>query len=305
MRIAITGGSGLLALNWAIAMRDTHEICLLLHNREVVLSGTQTRRVSLSSSEEIGKFLAEWQADLIVNTAGMTNVDQCEKNPEAAFYANSTIAESVANAAQKNNVALVHISTDHLFSGKAPLVNEETEPAPLNVYASSKLEGERRVRKCYPEALIVRTNFYGWGHSFRTSLSDWVISSLRKGETIKAFADVWFTPILIDHLVVAVHELMNRGVVDVVNIVGDKRLSKYEFAMRLADAFSLDKKLIIRANSQSNRFEALRPEDLSLSNQKVVRLLERKLGSIEDGLCELREQELTGRHNELFTAISN
>jgi len=286
-------------------MRDKHDICLLLHNHEVILSGIQTSRVSLNSSDVIGEFLAEWQADLIVNTAGMTNVDQCEKDPEAAFYANSVIAKNVANAARDNNVALVHISTDHLFSGKTPLVDEEAVPTPLNIYASSKLEGEQHVLRCCPEAMIVRTNFYGWGHRFRSSLSDWVITSLRKGEAINAFADVWFTPILIDHLVAAVHELLAKGVVGVVNIVGDKRLSKYEFAMQLADIFELNKRLIVQASCQSIQFEATRPVDLSLSNQKVVHLLGHQLGSIEDGLHELKEQELRWRHNELFTAISN
>ncbi len=305
MRIAITGGSGLLALNWAVAMRDAHDICLLTHDHRVTLAGVEASSVVLDAPEEVGEFIRTWRPDVLVNTAGMTNVDWCESHQEEALYINAILAENVASAAQESGITLVHISTDHLFSGQMPMVDEEADPAPLNVYARTKLEGEQRVIEQCPDAVIVRTNFYGWGHRFRTSLTDWVIGSLRKGETINAFTDVWFTPILIDYLVDAVHELLSKGVTGIVNVVGDERISKYEFAMQIADVFSLDKGLINSASSQSVQFKATRPTDLSLSNLKAVKVLGHKLGSVEGGLRELKEQELDGRHNELFAAISS
>ena len=73
----------------------------------------------------------------------------------------------------------------------------------------TKAESEITVLENHKEALIIRTNFYGWGLSYRKSFSDMIIGELRKGKRIKLFEDVFYTPILIDTLVKIVHSMIN------------------------------------------------------------------------------------------------
>jgi len=303
-RILITGGSGLLALNWAVFKRSECEVCLVTHKHTVKLDGVTVRNVSLEEPHALLCLLDEWGADLVVHTAGMTNVDQCEQHPKLAQLANVALAGNVAEAACRYGAQLIHISTDHIFAGDTALANEECVPDPHNVYAQTKLEGERAAIAAHPNALVVRTNFYGWGHRFRTSFSDWVIGTLRRGERIKLFHDTWFTPVLIDHLVRVAHDLSDIGTAGVINLTGDERISKYKFAMQLAEVFSLDTGLIECVSSEDVPLVALRPKDLSLSNALAQRLLGRNIGGLSDGFCDLLAQERAGRRDELLAAVS-
>ena len=156
-------------------MRDKHDIWLGAHRRNLRLRGAQAVVLQLDSKTALARALDEIQPDVIVHAAGLSNVDDCERDPGTAHAVNAELAATVAAAAAERGVKLAHISTDHLFSGTASMYSEADMPEPLNAYARSKMEGERLVARRCPRALIVRTNFFGWGHTFRKSISDWVI----------------------------------------------------------------------------------------------------------------------------------
>ena len=60
-------------------------------------------------------------------------------------------------------------------------------------------------------ALTVRTNFFGWGHRYRQSFSDWIYYGLKAGERLTMFDDVFITPILADRLAAFAHALTDSG----------------------------------------------------------------------------------------------
>ena len=302
-RLIITGGSGLLALNWACRMRHQFDVILGTHRHKVVLEGARSVAFDLESPGRFIQQLQELAPDLVIHTAGMTSVEQCEQHPLEAEYANAGLARHVAIATHALGIKLVHISTDHLFSGDRSLASEEDEPQPLNVYARTKQHAEKLVRETNHQALIVRTNFFGWGHAYRQSFSDWIINSLRSGQRITMFDDVFFTPILADTLALASHDLVAKGVSGTYNIVGEKRVSKFEFANHLAECFGLPKSLITRGQINKSMLSVPRPRDMSLDNAKVRSLLNRNLGSLDDFLGELYRQEQRGRAAELRNAV--
>jgi dTDP-4-dehydrorhamnose reductase len=303
MRIFIPGGSGLLALNWACAQRKHCSVVLATHKRDASLAGVESRMVGLDSAEEIVKQLREVAPDLVVHTAGLTNVDECEAEPHSARHANVTIARNVAMASQAVGAALVHISTDHLFSDVSSMYTETDTLRPVNQYGLTKAFAEAEIQAACPRALIVRTNFFGWGHAHRRSFSDWLVYSMRGGHRLALFENVYFTPILADSLVRACHELLNIGANGIFNIVGDVRLSKFDFAMQLAAQFGLPNELISRTRLESANLGATRPHDMSLSNAKAIKLLGHSLGTVTDFLEQLRQQELAGRRAELFDSV--
>jgi dTDP-4-dehydrorhamnose reductase len=259
----------------------------------------ETCRLRLDSRSELARVIEEINAAVIIHAAGMTNVDACEENPDGARYANVDLAVSVAAAARSSGCSMVHISTDHLFGGSTGLVNEDSEVAPVNVYGRTKAEAEARVLETYPDAIVVRTNFYGWGPSYRRSFSDMIIDSLRIGVPITLFDDVYYTPILADALVAAVHELVDAAATGIFNIAGDDRLSKHEFGLRVARHFSLDQRLIRAGSIEERRSLVRRPHNMSLSNEKLTDLVGRTIGGVDEHLNELRRQEDLGRAREV------
>jgi len=107
-RVLITGGSGLLAINWACAVRDDWDVILGIHRHKVNLDGVRTYLLELENTELLERQLAELSPDLVIHTAGMTSVDQCEQEPELAEQINASLARNIAIATAKSGVSLVH-----------------------------------------------------------------------------------------------------------------------------------------------------------------------------------------------------
>ena len=298
-RLFITGGSSLLALNWAVAVRDRYTVILGQHNRVTRLAGVQTRPMNLESAASAVSLLEDIQPNAVVHTAGITSVEKCESDTMLADHINVDIAENVAKACAALGVPMVHISTDHLFSGDHAFVDERAQVLPVNAYAKSKAKAEVRVLQAWPEALIVRTNFFGWGPSYRQSFSDAIINSLRAGQPMHMFQDVHFTPIIATELAQAAHDLIDTKAAGIFNVVGDDRISKYEFGLMVARQFNLDLRLIVPDLLANRTSLALRPLEMSLSNQKIHRHLGRSMGSVADHLRLLHAQETSGIAKEI------
>lgn len=303
-RLLITGGSGLLALNWACAMRDSWRVVLGTHRHSVRLDGVESRPLDLDDAGRLGRQFAELAPDLVVHAAALTSVDECEADPAQARCVNAGLARNVAEAAAARDLRLVHISTDHLFAGDRSNYREDDAPAPLNEYARSKLLGEDWVRQAHPQALVLRTNFYGWGHARRQSFSDWILQSLRAGREITLFDDVFFTPLLADALASAAHRLLERSAAGLFNLAGDERVSKYDFGMRLARVFGLPEAPIRRGSVAEAGLQASRPRDMSLDSGRAQALLGAGTGGLDEHFQALRRQEQAGRREELFHAVT-
>ena len=297
--VLITGGSGLLALNWALTIRDRYSVTLGLHKRDVSLAGVQTGQIDLESVDQLVSALKAVQPQMIIHTAGFTSVEGCEAKPDLAQHINVELAVNVARACSKLGLQLVHISTDHLFSGESSFVDETHPVEPRNVYGRTKAEAEFRVLEVHPQALVIRTNFYGWGPSYRRSFSDVVIEALRSGKELPLFKDVFYTPILIETATQAVHDLINLKASGLFHVVGDERISKYEFGLKIAEEFSLDPSLINPGFLTDQVSLVQRPRDMSLSNKKTCNLLGRKLGGGNEHMARLHQQEQNGLAQEI------
>lgn len=296
--ILITGGSGLLALNWAIQMRDTYHVVLCLHEREVRLAGVESININLDSVEDIQVCLRQLKPAIVIHTAGLTNVETCEKNPTLAYHVNVTLALNVALATAHHGIKLVHISTDHLFAGDQSFMNEEDIIEPCNIYASTKASAEKAVQ-VNPRTLIIRTNFYCWGPSYRSSFSDVIIATLTAGREIILFENVFYSPILAQTLIETVHNLLALDAKGTYNIVSSSRISKYHFGSILARQFGLDESLIKKGLLEDNHHLVKRPFDMSLSTLKLINVLGRNIVSLKEQVEILYSQNLLKLNREI------
>lgn len=303
LKILITGGSGLLATNWACYARDKYEVVLGIHNTSINLKGVEVATLNLESKDSLFEDLKAIKPDIVIHTAGLTNVDACENNPVLANHVNCVLTEHVASVCAKLDIKLVHISTDHLFSGHRPFTDEDDKPHPVNTYAISKLCAESRIQSVNPEALVIRTNFFGWGHRLRQSFSDWILENVSIGNEITLFDDVYFTPILIDVAADYVHQLLNANAKGIFNVISDERISKYQFGCQIADKFELSSGSLKHASISSAQLTAPRPNDMSLSNNKLKKLLGLTAIPLPRQLDMLKSQISQGRPEEIKNAI--
>lgn len=294
MKVFITGISGLLGLNLALQIRERFQTSGCYHTHPVALDAIQAFSVDMTSCDAARRALTEVHPDVIVHTAGLTNVEICEASPELAHRLNVEATQHVATIAAGLEARLVHISTDHFLDGSRPWKTEEHLVTPLNLYAKTKWQAEQEVRRICPGALIIRTNFYGWGTPAKVSFSDWILRSLQQQTELTMFHDVLFTPILINDLVDVIMALIRERASGIFHVAGRERLSKFEFASQVADIFGHSKDPIRAISVAESPLRARRPKDMSLSSRKVESLLRITMPCVREGLERLRNLRQKG-----------
>src|SRR2546423_6267484 len=150
-------------------------------------------QLDLGKLDQIRSTLSETEFDLLVNCGALTNVDYCESHRDEAFLINARSPRLLAEICSAKSARMIHISTDYIFDGKqdAPYI-EEDPPAPLSVYAESKLAGEEEVLGISPKNLVVRLSWV-FGPD-RPSFIDQIIQRARENETVTAVADKFSSP---------------------------------------------------------------------------------------------------------------
>lgn len=288
MRIFITGTSGLLGLNAALQLKDRHEVSGAYLTHPISIEGVHAVRLDLTDAVAVAAELSAIRPEVVLHTAGLTNVDACEEHPADAERVHVRASEHIARTARAIRARLVHISTDHLSDGTKSFVNEQTCPSPVNHYARTKWLAEQAVAAICPNGLIVRTNFFGWGTSVKPSFSDWILNGLREGKSLPLFVDVHVTPILLNILVEVIEKLLLEGATGIFDVAGRDRVSKYDFGVKLAKTFGHSIENLRPVSVREARLRAPRPMDMSLSTDKVSAVLGHAMPSTNESLARLK-----------------
>ena len=289
-RILITGASGLLGYFWINKMFNEFDIILVINQREINYKNLKSVRIDLFNFDDIVKQIKKQNISIVINLAGISNVEKCEECPELAFSVNQKLAKIVAKACNFTNTKLIHISTDHLFGDQRKLNTESDEPLLVNNYAKSKYLGECEVLKENPQTLVCRTNFFGRGPKHRISFSDWIIEGLTNKKTMNLFDDVYFSPIIGYKVPEYAHRLLDLGASGIYNLSSDDVISKYKFGEYIAQIFDLPKRLIKKSFIDNRKDLTNRPLCMGLSNKKASRILNQPFGKVIDHIALLYEQ---------------
>lgn len=285
MKILVTGGSGLLGSN----------LLHYLQNKGDTLFYTiKTHRVQFNDTPITADLttdvtsIEENTYDVVINTVALTDVDVCEKDPQSSFKLNTEIPEKLAKYCLRTNGHLIHISTDQIFDGKKGNYTEESEPNPINIYAKTKYEAEKRIQNILPQEkyTILRTNFFGINCINKLSFSEWILDCLTNKKEIKMFYDVYFNPLLVNTLVEIIDKCIQNNLSGIYNCTSDTPISKYDFGMMLKSIFGLDHP-IERISLSEMQFAAKRPKNMYLNNTKIKQALQIKNLSVKDEVVKL------------------
>ena len=149
--------------------------------------------VDLLNVTQIQSRLSGLSFDVLINAAGITNVDHCEIHSDEARSSNATGPECVARICERKRARMVHVSTDYVFSGEGQSPQHEGDAThPANVYGQTKLEGEQLVMAACPAALVVRVSWlFGLD---KDSFPDRIIKTALSSTTVDAVSDKWSSP---------------------------------------------------------------------------------------------------------------
>ena len=246
-KILITGASGFLAAYWIEALnKNNNKITLLINKKKnKICQKFETHEVNKIKS--IKKFFIKNQFDYVINTASLADVNLCEKKPILAKLVHEDFVKKIAQAAKKTNAYLIHISTDHIFSGKNKIYTEVSKTKTINVYARTKLNSERIIKRYkLRRYLIIRGNFFGFGPSYKKTFLDWIVNRLKKNLFIHMVDDVYFSPLYITIFIDIINKLILLNKVGIYNVSSIDRISKYTFALCVAKTLKLDDSKLLK-----------------------------------------------------------
>ncbi len=287
MRLLVTGVSGLLGVNLAWeALLAGHSVIGTARARALQGAPFPVITADLTDPAALDMVWQQARPEAVIHTAALANLEACEERPDLAQRLNAEVPGIIAARARRAGVPLVHISTDAVFDGLNGDYTEDDTPRPLSTYARTKLAGERAVAAAYPQALIARVNFFGWSLSGRRSLAEWFLHNLQNNQPMNGFTDVFFCPLLANHLARLLLEALTRGLSGLYHFTSPACLSKFTFGVAIARRFGLNHTLIRPSTLAEAGLTARRAHNLTLRSEKLFAALGHPLPTWEDGLEE-------------------
>ncbi|MCG6537015.1 MAG: SDR family oxidoreductase, partial [Syntrophales bacterium LBB04] len=267
-KMLITGVSGLLGNNLAQYFEKKCDVIGLYNEHPVLIRGIRTDKCNLSSADSISKIINNFNPAIIIHCASLTNVDICEIYPDRTRLINVDSTKTLVDSITDSDTCFIYISTDSVYDGIKGIFSENDSINPLNIYGKSKLEGELIVQG-RRKSLVLRTNLFGWNIQDKKSLAEWILDELTNKQTINGFQDAIFSTIYTMELARIIDMTIQKGLTGVYNCGSSDICSKYEFALKIAERFCLDKSLIRPISLDDFQFKAKRGKNLSLDITKL------------------------------------
>ena len=288
MKVAVIGADGQLGTDVVRAF-STHgdAVTHLTHSD-----------IELSSIDSVSNRLKELRPELVVNTAAMHHVENCEREPERAFAVNGIGARNLAVVCCDVGAVLMHVSTDYVFDGaKYSPYAEDDAPRPLNAYGNTKLAGEYFVRSGTERHFVLRTSaIYGKSPCRAKGGLNFIELMLKlakeRGE-VRVVDSEFVTPTPTTELARQMVALSRSDSYGLYHATAEGSCSWHEFAKQI---FALTNTKVNLLVARPNEFPAKvpRPSYSVLENQALKRLGLNVFKPWQDGLHEYLEDRKEG-----------
>jgi len=288
MKILVTGKNGQLG-------RSIQKFISNFNYHEFILVGRE--ELDLSSSKSISKYFEiDSHYDVIINCAAYTAVDRAEDEIDLADEINHQVVKKLAEFTNKQNVKLIHISTDYVFDGKnQSLYLESDHPNPINVYGKSKLLGEKAIIETMPNnAMIIRTS---WVYSeFGNNFVKTMLKLGSENNEINVVSDQLGSPTYASDLAEAIlHIISNDNFskksfpTEIFHFSNIGETSWSDFATEIFKISNLNCKVHpIKSGQYSG--QAKRPLNTTLSKDKITKQFKIRIPTWQESLKEFLDR---------------
>ncbi|MFM7006130.1 MAG: SDR family oxidoreductase [Flavobacteriales bacterium] len=293
MKILITGSNGLLGQKLVASCLSKNLFFLATSsgaNRNSKCPADLYTPLDITDEQQIQAVLGASEATHVIHTAAMTNVDQCELQPEACDLVNRQAVQMLAKYCAQNGVHLQLLSTDFVFDGTAGPYKETDQPNPLSVYARSKVEAERVLQNTAGLSYsIVRTIIvYGTAENLsRSNLILWAKEALKKGEPLQIVDDQFRAPTWAPDLAWACLRICELNETGIFHIAGPETLSIYQIVERIAAFYGLSMQQVSKLSSFTLQQPAKRPPVTGFVLDKAQQILAYQPQTLEQTFAQL------------------
>lgn len=233
------------------------------------VTGKDVDDFDITSAADCRDLIDENTPELVINAAAFTNVDGCETQEDKAFAVNAEGVKNVALACKKNNVRIIHFSTDYVFDGTSETPYKEDHPCnPINAYGRSKLQGETYLRELSKNYTLVRTSWLCGRHG--NNFIKAILQRVKNFQPLEVVTDQTGSPTFTVDLAGAVRLLAEGGFTGTFHITNRGSCTWHAFARRILDLSGYEDVDIKPITSEQLNRKALRPMYSVLSGEKFV-----------------------------------
>lgn len=295
INILVTGANGLLGQKLTLLLDGDPAIHVLATAKGKLTAPLKRGTyypLDVTDQEAVHQLIRSTKPQVVIHTAAMTQVDQCEKDRDQCWTSNVAAVEILVRACEENNTHLIHLSTDFIFDGTYGPLDESAKPNPLSHYGKSKLAAEEIVKQGNLPWTIIRTVLvYGvTKDQSRSNIVLWVKKSLEERKTIRVVNDQWRTPTLAEDLAVGCLLVAKKKAIGIFHISGSEMMTPHDIAIQTATFFGLDRSLIQKTDSTEFKQPAARPPKTGFIIDKARRELGYKPHTFAEGLAVLAQQ---------------
>lgn len=290
MNILITGANGFLGYYLAEQLLEKNYSVIATGKGECRLPFTNNNNfrylpMDFTDPYSVHDVFEKIKPGVVVHAGAMSRPDDCELNQMQAYLVNvEGTVHLLINAAEYKSF-FIFLSTDFVFDGESGMYTEEAKPAPVNYYGKTKLEAEEVVKEYESDWAIVRTVLvYGKNHSGRSNFLSIVKEKLEKGEEYSVVDDQWRTPTYVEDLAAGVVSINEKRASGIFHISGKDFLTPYQMALKTAEYFGFDRKLIKRVTAADFNQPAKRPSKTGFVIEKARKELGYEPASFDEGL---------------------
>ena len=273
-RILITGAKGQLGKALNQKLKDKYDVVPTARKISKSEKCKDITTLDIADRNAVQSIIYEIKPDIIINCAAYTDVDASENNKDKAHAINVIGLQNLI-LSSSNDTYLVQISSDYVFDGYNGPYLEEDHTFPINYYGKTKLEAENILRGSRKNYLIIRSNvIYSEDLFCKSNFFAWVYKSLINEHAISVVNDQISNPTYVAHLAEAIYKCITLRTQGIYHYGGDHYISRYEFALAIAEHFELNINLIKPIDTEElseniPSYIARRPQNSGLKTYKI------------------------------------
>lgn len=225
--------------------------------------------------------------DVVINTAAIVSLQQCENEPSMAYAVNTKLAGRLAELCHELGCYFIHISTDHYYCHDRDKKHLETDKITIrNEYARTKYLGEQLVA-LHAQNLIVRTNIVGYRNNLlKPTFLEWCIQAFNRDEEMTLFDDFYTSSIYTDQLCMVLEDLLEIRPEGIVNIASSTVSNKKEFILALVKRL-IDREPRYRIGKVNQMLDVPRADSLGLDVSKIENIVGYKMPDLEKVIYDI------------------
>ena len=291
MKICVIGGSGEIGSKLISSLSNDNDVFFTYFQNK--MDNPNGVKLDISDKESTEIFLEKLKPEIVIHTAGITNVDLCETDRDLANRINIDGTKNLINGCKIANSKLVYVSTSFVFDGKKQEYFENDKTSPSTYYGYTKLKSEELVNDSGLPNLILRTDQpYCWIEKWQhTNSVIRTLETLRSKKVLKEITDWYNTPTYVPDFINAVRKLLSMKLTGTFHISGNDYVNRYNWSQIIAEIFELDSNLIQPINSKELKLSVKRV-NVNLKNQKLFQKTGVIMKGVKDGAMEMFREEI-------------